>query len=144
MNEPMIALTLFQIIAGLLTSGAAGALINNLVTKKRVKTDLTLKILEEYLANFELHNHVKDRLNNFEEYKEGNSDEHKRERNKVVKVGNWFEIYTVLYKKNMIDKKLVQDLNFDLLIKDFVSSVKPYIDTLKASGYWKNMMSMKW
>lgn len=147
MDDPVNTVSWIEIIVGLLgllTGGAAGALINSLVTNKRIKTDLTLKILEEYLANFELHNHVKAILNDFEKYKEGQSDDQIRERNKVIEIGNWFEIYTLLYKKNLINKKLVKELEFNVLVREFLKSVNRYSDTFKPSIYWKNMVSMKW
>lgn len=147
----MNTLTWAQIILGLLSGGLGGVILTLYFSNRRARAEMTLKIMDTYLANYDLHNHVKYLFRNPDEFQEDDSDKQKpeedpdkrkRERNKVREVGNWFEIFVVLYKRRIIDRKIVNDLDFDIEIQEFVDAVKPYAETFDPYRVWKNLMAL--
>jgi hypothetical protein len=138
----MNTLTLVQIVLGLISGGIGGTILTLFFSGRRTRAERTLKIMDTYLANYDLHNHVRYLFRNPDKFQKGDLDKLKRERNKVRKVGNWFEIFAVLYKRKIIDRKIVNDLELDIEIQEFIDAVKLYTETFDPYRVWKNLMAL--
>ncbi len=141
--KPLNTLDWTQIVTGFLCGGLGGTILTLLFATRKAKVDTTLKILDTYFDNYDLRNHVKHLFKNPENFLGEDSHERARERNRVREVGNWFEIFAILYKRKVIDRKIFNELDLHIEMQEFVDAVKPHSEIFKPYYVWKNLMNLK-
>ena len=131
-------------IASIILGGVVGTGIGVWVTRRaltwQVRAEMTVKIMDDYFNNYDSRNRVKSLLepNNFPK---GRSAEDIRERNKIRKVGDWYELVAILYEDKFINRRIFNKLGLEKQMCEFANAVKCY-DVLKPDKSWKSLMAL--
>jgi hypothetical protein len=99
-------------LAGLATGGLAGALLTYLVSRYRSQTDLSLKAISEYLS---MGSDIGDAKGLLADNTSLNNDE----KNDVERIGGWFNIVSLLYKKRYVNRRIIRSTELKKDIEEF-------------------------
>ena len=120
-----------------LSGGLAGTIITNYLSWRRQKTDLSFKVLEQYFARRSEMGEILGLLNEPEEL------QHPEKRNRVVSLGDWFEVVATLYGAKMINTRLLRKVGIDDEIKRFRSAAEKAGEPMqKALDAWCEMRKL--
>src|SRR5918911_3352163 len=105
-------------IVSIVSGGLAGAVVNYLVTRRRQRVEVGLKVIDFYFANYNDIAKTKYILQNPTLLADGN------EKNQVLKIGNWFELVASLCTGKAVDTHLLAQTPLFLDMSVFRSLVK--------------------
>ncbi len=123
------------LIVTFISGGLAGAILNALLTRRRMQVDATLKILDAFFDRYD------DIAVCYRLLNENPFPDTPDNRNYVKKIGDWFETVANMADAELIDRKMLLDgFGFRSQIEHFRTFVtgsdlfRPYLD-----GMWSTL-----
>jgi hypothetical protein len=124
-------------VVSLISGGLAGAVVNLVVTRRRQRIEMALKLIDYFFSIYSEVGAVKGLLQSPSSLKTPT------ELNRVTKVGDWFNLVATLWEKNAADKDILKKAVITKEMERFhelVQNIKNSASELnEAWGWWPEM-----
>jgi len=132
-----VTVAIIGVVVAAFTGGLSGALVTAIITRRRQRLELALKVVDYFLG---IYSDVADVHRYFQE---NNSLTDRIERNQVKKLGDWFEWVIILAQNGAVDVALLDHAGMLKQIGTFRDNVKVFktkFETLHSSWEsWTNL-----
>ncbi|NKB38356.1 MAG: hypothetical protein GKR93_14535 [Gammaproteobacteria bacterium] len=130
---------ILSIILGGLAGAIVSAIYQSCTTESREQKALSIKLITDFL-------HMSDNWSNVLHLLDhpvlstGTDESSKKNYNKIVQMGNWFDITAMLYWTNSLNRSLIIDAGIRDAMAQFVEKINSHYPELKPSeSKWRNI-----